>query len=118
MAAFHNHRRNNLSCGDAHLQELTHWFVSMRCATHIAHGALTRSLGALATDRVVLKAAWITLAALRSSVGQLSRVGPSWINQRVAFQDWDMPLECQEQLWRVFGFPREVVDELLRLQLR
>ena len=103
--------------GDLYLQELCHGFVCCRCAMHVAHGALKGSLGGLAEDKFVVKPAWVVLALLRSSVGQLIIVGSSWINQRNAFKCWSMPVEHNEQLCRLCGMQTEVVDELLRLQL-
>ena len=85
---------------------------------HVAHGALKRSLGEFSKDRFVLKSTWVVFASLRSSIGQLGRCASSFVNQRISFENWEMDMEHAEQMWRILGLPTEVVDELLRLQLR
>ena len=117
-AYYHSLKGGDLSQGVLFLKELTHWIVSCRCTMHIAHGALKRALQGLAEDKVCLKSAWVVLASLRSSIGQLGRVASSWVNQRVGFVEWSMPLEHQEHLWRLLGLPTEVIDYLLRFGLR
>ena len=101
-----------------HLRELTHWILNVRCTMHIAHGALKKALQGFAEDKVCMKSAWVVLASLRQSIGQLGKVGPSWINQRIGFAEWSMSVRDQEHLWRLLGLPTEVIDDLLRLGLR
>lgn len=118
MASFHHQMKSQVSEGDHQLGELIHWFVSMRCAMHLAHGALKRGIQTFSSDKFVLKSAWVTLASLRSSLPPLIRRGPILINQRLVFEDWAMPFDSQEQLWRIFGIESDVCDQLLDLQLR
>ena len=118
QSAWYHSKKSDMCHGELFLMELCHWLVTCRCAMHVAHGALKRSLGELATDKFSMTSCWVVFASLRSSIGQLGRCGSSWANQRIAFEDWSMPMEHAEQLWRILGMPAEVVDELLRLQLR
>ena len=119
LACYHHQlRSHDENEGGYALNELTHWFVSMRCVMHLAHGGLTRGIQEFFEDRAILKNGWVTLESLRSSLGQLIRCGRAWINARVAFGDWELPLQDQEALWRTLGMETEVVDSLVDLQLR
>ena len=118
MTAFHHAKKQELSVGAAYMFELLHWFFSARCAMHIAHGALKRALAKFVADKTLMKSSWIVLSSLRNSIGQLHRCGKSWINQRQHFEDWLMPVDVQNVLWRCLGLPSEVIDMLLMLQLR
>ena len=69
---------------------------------HVAHGALTRSLRGLAEDKIVVKSAWIVLASLSSSAGQLRRAGSLM----------DSSEHCICQLEHASGAPRTVVEAL------
>ena len=117
-AAYYHALQQDPLESEAYIKELTHWLHSVRCIMHICHGALKKALQGFAEDKVVMKSSWVVLASLRSSIGQLSRVGSSWINQRIKGAAWSMSLCDQEHMWRLLGLPTEVIDELLRLELR
>jgi hypothetical protein len=116
MACWHHQLRSQDSEGECQLNELTHWFVSVKCVLHLAHGGLKRGIANITEDKMILKSAWVTLESLRSSLGQLLCCAPAWINLRLQFEDWAMG--SQEALWRTLGIETEVADVLVDLQLR
>jgi hypothetical protein len=108
LACWHHQLRSQEGEGEAQLNELTHWFVSVKCVLHLAHGGLKRGIAKITEDKMILKSAWVTLESLRSSLGQLLRCAPAWINTRLAFEDWAMG--SQEELWRTLGIEAEVAE--------
>jgi hypothetical protein len=96
---------------------LFHWVTSSGCSAHDFTNALRWSNLQFFGSRQLMRAMWIIVESLRSSLDQLIAVLPRWLQLTLEFDDHagDVDLHL---LWSFLDVSEPWCDELVSLQLR
>jgi hypothetical protein len=77
-----------LDKGCAHRLYLTQLNTQVGCACHDAQGGLKWGVLAFINDKETLRSCYISVESLRNGFDILVRHAPSWISQRLVYEDW------------------------------
>lgn len=121
---FQEHQRSceevasTMGGGEGLWLKLLSWCVGNGCCDHDCHGSLHRAFAAEMGDKNLMKEVYKQFVAVRSGFALLVTHVQEWIAAHIAYRDWSLPREAQEQLWRLLGVAPDVTDLLLFLEMR
>ena len=94
-----------------------HWVTSTGCSAHDLANALRWANLESFGNRQAMRAMWVCVESLRSSLDQLLRCLPSWLQDHLAFDRYEGDVDLVD-FWKLLGLHPDWCEELAVLQVR